>query len=389
LYLAPHTAFDGDVATWRDVAYQMVVKGRTFDFYHASIYAYPPVWSWFIAFAYSLHPTLNYHDEIFLILVKLPIIVSDVVIGVLIYLLVGRWLHNMKRGLLACALWLFNPHGINIGSMWGMNDSLCVVFIIASIYLLSRNRLLLSASTLGLAIATKQYAAFAVPFLTAVVLKECKYKKAIMFFAVPFMVLAIISVPYMIFDQKAYFEQILYGVAEQQVEIRRRSGMFWYVLSKLIGNYHAGYEFFMKNQYPIFFCVYAIFLAVFYFLHDNRINEKTLNNATLIPILVFLTFCPVVHAQYYVFLIPFAIMAIFFNQLKLLWLAGSLLPFYTFFTIELWIDRAECLLFQALTWLDNVIGSLVCDNLSTFKTAIFLVLLTLLVSVNIELAKED
>jgi len=85
----------------------------------------------------------------------------------------------------------------------------------ASLYLLTQEKLLLSSFMLGLVVSTKQYAVLVVPFLALAVLKKYNFKKSLMFFSIPFIVLALVSIPYLIYDREAYINQVLYGVGEQ------------------------------------------------------------------------------------------------------------------------------------------------------------------------------
>jgi Gpi18-like mannosyltransferase len=385
LYLAPHTYHLYDVKAWCNDARQIMVRGHVFDFYHSTDYAYPPLWSWFIALAYILHPTLNYKDEIFLILIKFPMILSDLVIGFLIYLFVGQRFDKTK-GLLASIMWLFNPHIIYIGSMWGMNDSLCVVFIVASLYLLTQEKFLLSSFMLGLAISAKQYAVLVVPFLALAVLKKYDTKKGLAFLLVPFAVLALVSIPYLIYDREAYISQILYGIGEQQLEIRQNCGTFWYCLNSLFRGDLNSHAFFVNLQYPVFFGIYAVSLAVFNTV-TRKIGDKALNNAILISTLVFLVFSPVVHAQYYVLFIPFTIIASFYKRLKPLWYAVTVLPFYSFFSIGVWVDKTEIMLYQSIGWMNSAFSALACDSLRPFKLALLFALFALIASSYLELWK--
>jgi Gpi18-like mannosyltransferase len=387
LYLAPHTCHLYDAKAWSDTAYRIMVRGHVFDFYHCSDYEYPPLWSWFIALAYILYPTLDYKNEIFLILIKFPMILSDLVIGFLIYLLVGQRVDKTK-GLLASIMWLFNPYIIYIGSMWGMNDSLCVVFIVASLYLLTREKLLLSSIMLGLAISTKQYAVLVVPFLALTVAKKYDTKKGLAFLLIPFAVLALISIPYLIYDREAYIDRNLYGIYKQQTEIRRKCGTFWYCLNSLFSDDLNFQVFFVSLQYPIFFGIYAVSLAIFNILtHQITEPNKVLTNATLISTLVFLIFSPVVHAQYYVLFIPFTIIAIFYKRFKLVWYAVTVLPFYSFFSTGVWVDKTEIILCQLIDWLNSAFSALAYGSLRPFKLALFFALFALLISSYLELRK--
>jgi hypothetical protein len=140
-------------------------------------------------------------------------------------------------------------------------------------------------------------------------------------------------------------------------------------------------------QYPIFFGICAVSLAVFNKV-THKIGDKALNNAVLISTLVFLVFSPVVHAQYYLLFIPFTIIASFYKRLKPLWYAITILPFYSFFSIEIWVDRAEAVLWQMIIWLNNLFSAPICDNLRLIRFVLFFALSALLISSYIGSGRE-
>jgi Gpi18-like mannosyltransferase len=391
LYLAPHIA-SVDTVNWRNDVYQMMVKGRFFNFYQFTNYTCPPIWSWFIVLSYILHPMpyyFYYHDETFLTLIKLPMIISDLVIGFLIYRIISAQRFSKNKGLLASMAWLFNPHVIYIGSMWGMFDSLCIVFIVASLYLLTKEEFLPSALMLGLAISTKQYAIFVIPFLALTVFKKYDLKKGLTIFFVPFIVLAFISVPYLIYNGKAYITRVLCGVGEQQDQISVvYCGTFWYIIENLFQNNVP--DFLIQYQYPILFGLYGIFLTIFYLTlrHTQKIDDMILNNSILIPTLIFLIFTPLVQKQFYVLFIPFAIIAIFYRRFKPLWYAITILPFHSFFSeiarYRIWVDRAEAVLWQMMVRLNDMFSTPICENLRLIRFVLFFALSALLISSYIE-----
>src|SRR5207245_910201 len=90
------------------------------------------------------------------LLFKIPVILSDVAIGYLIWLIGGRTARAAKVSLLA---WIFNPYVIVIGSVWGEFDSIAALFLLLSVYCLQRNRFFISGISLALGVATKLFPA--------------------------------------------------------------------------------------------------------------------------------------------------------------------------------------------------------------------------------------
>jgi len=388
LFLAPHTAVTGDMRSFRDDIREIMVKGRIFDFYHSTDYAYPPLWSWWLIAVYLLRPTLNYSDGLWLSLIKLPTILSNLLLSFLIYYqLRNTW---RKLALPAGLFSLFHPHLIFVGPLWGMFDSIGVFFLLSSMILLSKDRSRLAGILMGLSALTKQYALLTIPFLFCSYARRSR-RRALEFLFIPLMIFLSASVPYLIFDFSAYIEQVTYGVAEVQVEIRSRSGSLWFLMSLLAPLlWNEIPDWLVRIQYPVFFSILLLLLSVHCRLSRLRGEGDlpSLNSAVLIPILTFLFFCPVVHAQYFVLLIPFSILTIPYmgGWRSLPLLALTVLPSFQYVIWDIWFDQTTPFLIR----LDRMIRGGFQLVLDGWFWALFpwLILLTSLLSLILVLRSE-
>lgn len=100
-------------------------------------------------------------------LIKLPTVVADMAVGVLIYLATTEI--EQRRGqasrlpLLAAGLWLLNPAVIYVSSIWGQFDALLTMWIMAALLTAATKRWGWSGIFLGLALLTKAQALPIVP----------------------------------------------------------------------------------------------------------------------------------------------------------------------------------------------------------------------------------
>jgi len=120
-------------------------------------YTYPPIWLYWLAFADYVNQfigSLNFQ----LLLIKLPIIIADIIVAVLISRLAAE-MGLVKHSGTAALLWLFNPLVILISSVWGMFDSIAVALCLLGVLAVLRSRLLIAGLTLGLGAAVKIYPA--------------------------------------------------------------------------------------------------------------------------------------------------------------------------------------------------------------------------------------
>jgi hypothetical protein len=100
--------------------------------------------------------------------------------------------------------------------MWGMNDVLCLTFIVASILPLYRNQYRTSALMLGLACGLKQFAWVLVPFylmylFTLVPMGKLSVRlKALVRYAWPlFITLCSLFVPFLVWDPRGFFYSLI------------------------------------------------------------------------------------------------------------------------------------------------------------------------------------
>jgi len=90
-------------------------------------------------------------------LVKIPFLISDLLVAILLYKMIEESAGNQNLAFKASALWFLNPYLIWISSGWGMFDSIPALLSLASLYLLLKKRIALSSVSLAAAVAYKLY----------------------------------------------------------------------------------------------------------------------------------------------------------------------------------------------------------------------------------------
>lgn len=71
---------------------------------------------------------IYFYDWGYVLLLKLPAIIADLLLCLLIYKIVGDLTKNKNRALIAAAFYLFNPVTILLSSIWGQTESLLALF---------------------------------------------------------------------------------------------------------------------------------------------------------------------------------------------------------------------------------------------------------------------
>ena len=93
------------------------------------------------------------------IILKIPLIFSDVLTTIFVYKIVLKYYGNERDSIFASALWFLNPFTIWISSGWGTFDTLPTLFTVIAFFLVLEKRFALAGISLVVSIAIKYYAA--------------------------------------------------------------------------------------------------------------------------------------------------------------------------------------------------------------------------------------
>lgn len=114
--------------------------------YKRETFRYTPILAWILI------PNVKYPD-----FGKILFSFADLIVGLLLYTIVAsRKRYSQKGALIAASLWILNPFTIIVSSR-GNAESLLAVIILATLYCIERNHLVLSAIFLGFAVHFKLY----------------------------------------------------------------------------------------------------------------------------------------------------------------------------------------------------------------------------------------
>jgi len=179
--LAPITAHPWDTYVFYDTA-QTILQGR--DFYGATAYSYPPGWAGFLAVvgafyrplaaAWGAHPITSARvdqligvpvelgspqlvDWLFLMLMKTPLIVGDLLVALLLGRVVGTRFNQPSKSKLAFSAFFLNPLVIWISSVWGMFDILPTYFALVGILLFLDKRNFAAGLAFGVGVGLKYF----------------------------------------------------------------------------------------------------------------------------------------------------------------------------------------------------------------------------------------
>jgi len=120
---------------------------------------------------------------VYLVYVKLPFIIFDIGIAVLLSFIVQ--IQHQKKALF---LWLFNPFTIWVSSAIGQYDVYLVFFITLCLFFIKKEKILLAALALGAGAATKSAPFLLLPLLLGLALNYKDRIKIILLFFLPYII---------------------------------------------------------------------------------------------------------------------------------------------------------------------------------------------------------
>ena len=177
----------------------------------------------------------DYKLWLYLIYAKLPTILFDVAIGVVLALILKTF---SKKVLL---IWMLNPFAIWVSSAVGQIDVYPAFFITLACYFITKNNLNLGALSLGLGVAVKTAPFLLLPFLLGLRKDMGVNIKLLLLAAAPYLISVIPYLPSADFRQDAFFAPQLNKVFYSQLSLSGGESIFLIVffLTLLYMSYFA------------------------------------------------------------------------------------------------------------------------------------------------------
>lgn len=173
LMLIPLPGFKIDIGDW--FAWSIRLSHFNFaQFYSKDVFTdYTPGYLYVLSLLGFLKTLLLIPDNIFYLLLKTPAIIADLIIGIIIYKEVQKYV-SRKIALLTLSATIFNPVFIFNSSIWGQIDSILTVFMLVAVIVLKKNKLILSSIFFGLALLVKPQALALLPLFAFFLINRFK-----------------------------------------------------------------------------------------------------------------------------------------------------------------------------------------------------------------------
>jgi len=174
--LLPDGGHRSDIGILTDWTRELVANGPG-SFYRpdSGYFAdYPPVYLyvlWAMGLVGSAWSGAFGGSDVTPILLKVPFILADLAAAGVLFLLT-RQLFDRRAGLVALAVFLFNPAVILVSTVWAQNDAIATLAVLVALYLLVTGRTELASAAAVVALLVKFQYGFAVPIVAIVGLRR-------------------------------------------------------------------------------------------------------------------------------------------------------------------------------------------------------------------------
>ncbi len=266
--------------------------------YSDANYAYPPLW---LAMLVGLQYISWFTQASFVFLSKLPSILSDVGITLLIFSFFSRP-KKQSSAFLWALLYALNPVAVLVSGFHGQIDSIWIFCSLVAWTLFEKNKKLSSAWALSAGIALK---VFPVIFLPLFLKRLPTWKEKILFTFIALMPLSVsMIVPFMLSYREVMNNFVNYGI-ELNFWGTSFISAYLYQLYPTLLPVRAVFKILHSAQIDRIFLYGSLLLAYGWVFLRSR---KTLIQEMLIIMLVFLIMLPFISIQWWIWFVPFAIL---------------------------------------------------------------------------------
>lgn len=246
-------------------------------------------------------------DPLSVTLLKIPLIIADTCVSLLILNLVIKITNDDKRAYLATSMWFLNPLVITISTLWGQIESLVILFTLLSIYFIYEKRIILSGFCAGLAVSCKIFSILVIfPILFFIIFPHHKLnlRKAMIFVITTGLTFILISAPFLLFTPNDYISSVLWPLSY--------GGSYG-----IKSIFFTLFKFFLISDEIIkafLFCLILITMAICYIftykIYCLGSCYNLLNKLVIYTFVSFFTFATGINERYIMFLLPFIIIEV-------------------------------------------------------------------------------
>lgn len=357
------------------------------DFYSPDVFTdYTPGYLYILSFLGFLKNSLAIGDNYYFLVLKIPALISDILIGLIIYKEIAKSF-SRKTALLAAGIMLFNPVTLFNSAVWGQIDSVLTLFMLLAVIKIQDHKLSSSLIFFSLAVLIKPQAAAIAPLYFLSLLTKFKLVNLIKILFIPIAVAFILSVPFFPEQTLINLGKHILNTAAQYPYTSLNAYNFWGAVGFWIKDYTIWTG--LAYRYWGYIFLFAYWTITFFFYFRKKLSFFAL---AALGTLAFFFLPTKVHERYLYPAIIFLILLLpFYKTRLLLFLIGvlSLLHFLNLYYVyvyynEIYFKMPKMLFnFPVFNFL-----TLNAKNLSILSTIIFILISIVIIKFHVNLKKN-
>lgn len=264
IWLTVLPGFKIDVEAWFAWALRLNEVGFV-NFYSSEVFTvFAPGYLYILSLLGFIKNLLNIDNQLFFQIVKLPSIISEVILGYLVYKEVKRYSNINLAYLISLAI-ILNPGFIFNSSIWGQTDGVLTLFLFLTIYFLKERKLPVSSFFLGLSLLIKPQAIAIVPIFVIFLMRNFSIKNFLGLFLPTSLVILILSLPFFPRNPLVGLYDFLLNSINEYNATSLFAYNFWGIIGFWIDDSKKFMELSFKGWGYLLYLGYWLMLTFFYF----------------------------------------------------------------------------------------------------------------------------
>lgn len=363
--------YPGDISLFKNWA--AAAANNLTQFYSAAKSSdYPPLYI-YVLFLVGKIASLGIMSKYYILLLKIPSIIADIVTAYIIYKISKKYL-SLEISILLSTFYIFNPSVFINSALWGQVDSFFTMIIILAVYLLVENKTALSAAVFTLGILMKPQGIIYAPVLFFELVRQRKVKSFVKAALSAVVTALIIIAPFSLNKNILWIFNLYSGTVSEYPYASMNAFNFFSLIGANFVKYTNTLFIFSYHTWGMIFIVLTtLFSWIVYIKGNNSIYAAA---AALIQIAGVFTFSVGMHERY---LFPAAALSIltfiYFKDKRFLLLAAG-------FSAGIFINTHTILLYGLKGGMSSVTNNAVLIGTSLLNVLLFVYLIKVMVNIS-------
>lgn len=229
LIIAPDPGFIGDVNLYKDWALTLADPNRIMGIYHpGSSVDYPPLFLYILApIGWLVRACCWQNSTLFTILIKLPALITDLIVAAVLYRTVYRNNTSARHALLVTGLFVFNPVVLMDSAYWGQTDIIYTALILMAVLFMTRQSMVYAGMVLAIAFACKPQSAIFILFYIVYIVRFYPWRTVLSCAGASMAAFALVMLPFAYQQHLTWTIDLYRGIAASYDQVSLNAYNFW------------------------------------------------------------------------------------------------------------------------------------------------------------------